>query len=91
MSLHKSMVVAKADLKAAMSVRFVKYGLLGLGALGPIMAVLTVLSTVLLIPPGPDSEILIAFIAPTVASLLMMFGIIPASMISAMSRISFLR
>lgn len=83
MNLSKSIIVAKADFKAAMTVRFVKYGLLGLGAMGPIMAILTVLATVLLVPPGPDYELLILFIGPTVASLLMMFGMIPASMISA--------
>lgn len=83
MSLNKSFVVARTDLKAAMQVKFVKYGLLGLGALGPISAVATVVSIVVLLPPGPDAEMLLAYIGPTVASLLMMFGIIPASMISA--------
>jgi ABC-type Na+ efflux pump permease subunit len=77
------MVVARADLRAAMAVRFVKFGLFGMGAFGPVIAVLTVVATVALIPPGPDYEMLIQFIGPTVASLLMIFGIIPATMISA--------
>lgn len=83
MSRNKSMVVAMADLKAAMSVRFVKYGMLIMGALGPIAAVLTVVATVAFVPPGPDYDMLILYIGPTVASMLMIFGIIPSSMISA--------
>jgi ABC-type Na+ efflux pump permease subunit len=79
------MVVARADLKAAMSVRFVKYGLIGMGALGPIMVVATVVSTVLVVPPGPDYEMLMLFIAPMVSTFLAMFAIIPATMISANS------
>jgi len=47
------------------------------------IAVFTVVATVALIPPGPDYEMLIQYIGPTVASLLMIFGIIPATMISA--------
>jgi ABC-type transport system involved in multi-copper enzyme maturation permease subunit len=77
------MVVAMADLKAAMSVRFVKFGLLGMGAFGPIIAVIMVVSTVAFMPPGPDFDMLIQFMTPMVASFLMIFGIIPATMISA--------
>jgi ABC-2 type transport system permease protein len=83
MNRNKSMVVAMADLRAAMSVRFVKYGLFGMGAFGPIIAIITAVSTVALIPPGPDYDMLIQYISPTIASMLMIFGIIPASMISA--------
>ncbi|MFW9912319.1 MAG: ABC transporter permease subunit [Candidatus Thorarchaeota archaeon] len=83
MSMNKSMVVAKADFRAAMSVRFVKFGLLGMGALGPIISVLTVVTTVVFVPPGPDYDMLIAYFTPMIASFLMIFGIIPATMISA--------
>jgi ABC-2 type transport system permease protein len=83
MSMNKSMVVAKADFRAAMSVRFVKFGLLGMGALGPIISVLTVVATVVFVPPGPDYDMLIAYFTPMIASFLMIFGIIPATMISA--------
>ncbi|MFW9888026.1 MAG: ABC transporter permease subunit [Candidatus Thorarchaeota archaeon] len=83
MSMNKSIVVAKADFRAAMSVRFVKFGLLGMGALGPIMSVLVVVSTVVFVPPGPDYDMLIAYFTPMIASFLMIFGIIPATMISA--------
>jgi ABC-type Na+ efflux pump permease subunit len=77
------MVVAMADLRAAMSVRFVKYGLIGMGALGPIVSVLAVVGIVTLMPPGPDFEMLMSFMGPMIASFLMIFGVIPASMISA--------
>jgi ABC-2 type transport system permease protein len=83
MNMKKSMVVAKADFRAAMSVRFVKFGLLGMGALGPIISVLTVVATVVFVPPGPDYDMLIAYFTPMIASFLMIFGIIPATMISA--------
>lgn len=83
MSMDKSIVVAKADFRAAMSVRFVKFGLLGMGALGPIMSVLVVVATVVFVPPGPDYDMLIAYFTPMIASFLMIFGIIPATMISA--------
>jgi len=74
-----------ADLKAAMALRFVKFGILGLGALGPIMVVFTVVGIVLLVPPGPDLDMLVLFIAPMVATMLALFSVIPASMISANS------
>ncbi|MHA2072437.1 MAG: ABC transporter permease subunit, partial [Candidatus Thorarchaeota archaeon] len=83
MTKNKSIVVAMADLRAAMALRFVKYGLMGMGALGPVISVLVVVATVTLLPPGPDYDMLIQFIGPTIASLLMIFGIIPATMISA--------
>jgi ABC-type Na+ efflux pump permease subunit len=74
-----------ADFKAAMALRFVKFGILGLGSLGPIMVIITVVSTALLMPPGPDFEMLMFFIAPMVATMLTLFSIIPASMIAANS------
>lgn len=85
MARNKSVVVAMADFKAAMALRFVKFGLIGLGALGPIMAVFTVVSVVLLMPPGPELDLFIRFLAPMVATFLAIFAIIPASMISANS------
>lgn len=79
MGLDKSMIVAKSDLKMAMEVRFVKYGLLGMAAFGPIMAIVTVVGLALTLP----IEAIGGFISPMVASLLAMMSIIPASLISA--------
>ncbi len=85
MATNRSWVVAMADFRAAMALRFVKFGILGLGSLGPIMVILTVVSTALLMPPGPDYEMLMLFIAPMVSTMLALFSVIPASMISANS------
>lgn len=85
MPRNRSWVVAQADFKAAMALRFVKFGILGLGSLGPIMVVISVVSIALLMPPGPDYEMLMLFMAPTVSTMLALFSVIPASMISANS------
>lgn len=81
MALYKSILVAKADLKMAMKVRMVKFGLLGIGALGPLM----MLGTVALLVYG-DPEIgalLLPSISAMLAPMLGMIAIIPASMIAA--------
>lgn len=79
MTLNKSMIVAKADLGMALKVRYVKYALIGMGALGPIMSLLLVMSLAVF---GAPSDV-IAFMSPMVAALIGMMSIIPASLISA--------
>ncbi len=85
MARNKSIVVAMADFKAAMALRFIKLSLIGLGSLGPIMVVFTVVSVVYFMPPGPELGMIVRFIAPMVATMLVIFSMIPASMISANS------
>jgi ABC-type Na+ efflux pump permease subunit len=75
------MIVARSDLKMALEVKFVKYGLLGMAALGPIMSIVTVVGMVAALPV----EGMLGFISAMVASLLAMMSIIPASLISANS------
>jgi ABC-2 type transport system permease protein len=79
MVFDKSMIVAKADLGMALKVRYVKYGLIGMGALGPGMALVLVVSLAGL---GAPAEVL-AFMSPMIAGLIGMMSIIPASLISA--------
>ncbi|TFF83720.1 hypothetical protein EU524_02000 [Candidatus Thorarchaeota archaeon] len=79
MALDKSMVVARADLNMALKVRYVKYGLIGMGAFGPIASMGLVISLAVF---GAPTEV-IGFISPTVASFLGIMSIIPASLISA--------
>jgi ABC-2 type transport system permease protein len=79
MVFDKSMIVARADLGMAMKVRYVKYGLIGMGALGPAMALLLVVSLAGL---GAPAEVL-AFMSPMIAAVIGMMSIIPASLISA--------
>ncbi|MFX1270333.1 MAG: ABC transporter permease subunit [Promethearchaeota archaeon] len=85
MARNRSWVVAMADFKAAMELRFVKFGIIGLGSFGPIMVIIMIVSAALLMPPGPDYELFMLFMAPMVATMLALFSVIPASMISANS------
>lgn len=81
MALYKSILVAKADLKMAMKVRMVKFGLIGIGALGPLMMIGTV---ALLVYGDPVFGLLILpSISAMLAPMLGMIAIIPASMIAA--------
>ncbi len=81
MALYKSILVAKADLKMAMKVKMVRYGLIGIGALGPITMLVTV---ALMVYGDPVIGVLILpSISAILAPMLGMIAIIPASMIAA--------
>ena len=81
MALYKSILVAKADLKMAMKVRMVKFGLIGIGALGPLMMIGTV---ALLVYGDPViGALILPSISAMLAPMLGMIAIIPASMIAA--------
>ena len=81
MALYKSILVAKTDLKMAMKVNMVKYGLIGIGALGPIMMIAIV---ALLVYGDPViGVLLLPSISTMLAPMLGMIAIIPASMIAA--------
>ena len=81
MALSKSMLVAKADLKMAMKVTYVKFGLIGVGAIGPIMMISTV---ALLVLGDPVFGLLILpSISAMMSPLLGMMAIAPAAMIAA--------
>lgn len=83
MARSKSMLVARADLKMALQVKYVKYGLIGMGAFGPIISILLVLSMAVLIPSGPEYDLVIGYFTPMVGTLLAMFSIVPATLIAA--------
>ncbi|MFW9918150.1 MAG: ABC transporter permease subunit [Candidatus Thorarchaeota archaeon] len=81
MTLRKSMLVAKADLRMAMKVNMVKYSLVMMAALAPIMAI-----GVLLLIAFSTPTLVVAAIAmfdPIMSPLIGIMTIIPASMISA--------
>ena len=81
MTLYKSVLVAKADLKMAMKVTYVKFGLLGVGALGPIMMIAIV---ALMVFGDPVIGILLLpSISAMMSPLLGMMAIAPAAMIAA--------
>ena len=82
MTYNKPMVVAKADLKMALKVRYVKYSMIAAGLFGPIFAVGMI---VLIIPLVPPSELgmLLSILNPMIAPMLGIFAIIPTTLISA--------
>jgi ABC-type Na+ efflux pump permease subunit len=81
MALYKSIIVAKTDLKMAMKVNYVKFGLIGVSAIGPIMMIAIV---ALLILGDPVTGVLILpSISAMLSPLLGMMAIMPAAMISA--------
>ena len=81
MALYKSILIAKTDLKMAMKVTYVKFGLIGVGALGPIMMVAIV---ALLVLGDPVFGLLILpSISAMMSPLLGMMAIAPAAMIAA--------
>ncbi|RDE11442.1 MAG: hypothetical protein C4K47_09960 [Candidatus Thorarchaeota archaeon] len=83
MAFSKAMLVARADLKMALQVKYVRLSLIGMGAFGPIIALLLIVLVVASVPLGADYYILMAFFPPMGATLLAMFSVIPATMISA--------
>jgi len=81
MALQKSMLVAKADLKMAMKVNYVKYGLILIAALGPVMLIFSVLLIALTAPTVAAATL--AMIDPLLSPMIGIVAIIPASLISA--------
>lgn len=81
MALYKSMLVAKADLKMAMKVAYVKYGLIAVVAIGPIMMIAIVGLMVF-----ADPIYAVAFLpslSAMMSPMLGMMAIMPAALISA--------
>ncbi|MDH4214556.1 MAG: ABC transporter permease subunit [Candidatus Thorarchaeota archaeon] len=81
MALQKSMLVARADLKMAMKVSMVKYGLILIAAFGPVMLIATVLLIALTAPTVAAATL--AMIDPLLSPMVGIIAIIPASLISA--------
>jgi ABC-type Na+ efflux pump permease subunit len=81
--MNKSMIIAKTDLKMALQVSYVKYGLIVTAAIGPIM----ILATVGLIAFSGTSPIevmvIMQMMGPMLSPMLGLIAIIPASLIAA--------
>ena len=82
MVFRKSMIVARTDLKMALKVTYVKYGLVAVAAIGPIMILAIVGMIAFTSPPGAASAIL-QLMSPIISPMLGMVSIIPASLIAA--------
>jgi ABC-type transport system involved in multi-copper enzyme maturation permease subunit len=85
MAINKSMLVAKADLKMALKVTYVKYGLIAVAALGPIMILAIVGLLAFSIPPSNPTELIVVMeiMNPSIGPMLGLISIIPASLIAA--------
>jgi len=81
MVLYKSMLVARADLKMALKVSYVKYGLIGVAAIGPIMMIAIV---GLMVFGDPVVAVaILPSISVMLSPMLGMLAIMPAALISA--------
>jgi ABC-type Na+ efflux pump permease subunit len=76
------MIVALADIRMALKLRMVKWGLVVSAAFGPLMTIGLVAGPALIFT-GPELEMMTAIIMPMAAAMLAMFCVIPATMISA--------
>lgn len=85
MALYKSILVAKTDLKMALQVSYVKYGLIMVAALGPIMILAIVGLMAFTISPTNPTELMVVMeiMNPSIAPMLGIVAIIPASLIAA--------
>jgi ABC-2 type transport system permease protein len=81
MTLQKSMLVARADLKMAMKVSYVKYGLIAIAALGPVMLIAIVIMVAFAAPSVAVSTLVM--LDPLMSPMLGLVSIIPASLIAA--------
>jgi ABC-type Na+ efflux pump permease subunit len=79
---NKSRIVAWTDLRIALKLRIVKGSLILASVMGPIVAVLF-LAVPHVVSSIPDIQVYRAFMIPTIAGLIGMFSLVPASFISA--------
>lgn len=82
MTLKKSMIVAKTDLKMALQVGYVKYGLIAIAAIGPI-TILGIVGVMAFVAPTAVLLVIMQIMNPMLSPMLAMIAIIPASLIAA--------
>lgn len=80
--MNRSMTVAMWDIKNALTVRFVKWGLIMAAGFGPALNIIMVVGIALITPPDILLQMM-GFLHPMVASMLAIFALIPTTMISA--------
>lgn len=84
MNWEKPKIIASTDLKMALNVGLVKYGLIMSSAFGPIISISSILGLALTVPES-ESALVGALLAPFISSFLALFAIVPATLISANS------
>lgn len=83
MALEKSMTVARTDLRMAVKVGYVKYGLIFTAAIGPIMVLATVGILVFTATSQIELNVILQMLGPMLSPMLGLVAIIPASLIAA--------
>jgi ABC-type Na+ efflux pump permease subunit len=76
------MVVARTDLKMALKVNYVKYGLIAVAAIGPVM-ILAIVGLIAFTSPPGEASLVLQLMSPIISPMLGMVSIIPASLIAA--------
>lgn len=84
MNWSKPLIIASTDLKMAMNVGMVKYGLIMSAAFGPIITIASILGLAFAIPAS-EVPFVSAMLSPFISSFLALFAIVPATLISANS------
>ncbi len=84
MSRNKSILIARADLKMALKVRYVKYSFLFTGLFGPILAILMITGPLIsMSPSSSDYDIIVSMMIPMGSAMLALMAVVPAGLISA--------
>jgi ABC-type Na+ efflux pump permease subunit len=83
MTLRRSIIVAKTDLKMAMKLSYVKYGLIAMSALGPVMILAIVGFVTFNSPSTTELLAMLSLLNPTISPMLGVISLIPASLIAA--------
>jgi ABC-type Na+ efflux pump permease subunit len=81
--MNKSMIIAKTDLKMALQVSYVKYGLIATAAIGPIMVLATVGLIAFTATSATEMMVIMQMLGPMLSPMLGLIAIIPASLIAA--------
>ncbi|MHA1636566.1 MAG: hypothetical protein ACTSUB_00980 [Candidatus Thorarchaeota archaeon] len=84
MTYNKPLEVAKADLKMALKVRYVKYSLIGTSLFGPIIVIFMIIGLVSVMPIT-ELELMMPFLNMMIAPTLGIFAVIPTTLIAANS------
>ncbi len=83
MTLAKSVIVAKTDLKMALQVSYVRYGLIVIAAVGPVMILAIVGLLAFTTTSTMELMVVMQLMGPTISPMLGIVAIIPASLIAA--------
>ncbi|MBN2231119.1 MAG: ABC transporter permease subunit [Candidatus Thorarchaeota archaeon] len=76
-------VIARTELKMALKSKMVKAGFLVVAILGPLITLISLGIPLAFLRPGPDIQLLVDFMMPTLPAMLGVFSLVPATLIAA--------